>query len=244
MMNAIFCRQCGDKLDLDSLKLEDQLGLDEDNKASKASQRANQIVGAVLAFVIVVLIAALLIPPTGRLDTSTAPSEVATGKLKELKSPAADGKVEINEQDLTDLLNKAYGLPKEGGDDFLLPAGVSVCAREDGTIKVVMKTMFYGFLPLHTTFTCKPVIAGGQKGNVEFEDFSGISLGWIPAFLPADVTDEFVMPFRGYANDTNNDIGKAKKNVTGITVQEGKIVFDVARKAGKKKAKKAAAPAI
>ena len=232
MMNAIFCRQCGDKLDLAALKIEDQLGLDDNGgKAKKAQQKANQIVGAVLAFVIVVLIAAVLIPPTGRLACDGDPTDVAKGKLKALQTPQEDATVEMGDQDLTDLLNKMYNLPKTG-DDTIQPSAISVLANDDGTIKVVMKSTVFGFLPMHTSFTCKPTVA--TKGEVTFEDFSGISLGWIPAFLPEDVTEPFVQPFRAPLNDKKNDFGKAKRNFTGITVTDSKISFKVAKRPPKK----------
>ena len=234
MMNAIFCRQCGDKLDLAALKIEDQLGLDDDGgKAKKAQQKVNQIVGAVLAFLIVVLIAAVLIPPTGRLACDGDPSDVAKGKLKDLQTPQEDGTVEVSDQDLTDLLNKMYNLPRTG-EDTIQPSAISVLANDDGTIKVVIKSTVFGFLPMHTSFTCKPTVAADKKGEVTFEEFSGIRLGWIPAFLPEDITEPFVQPFRAPLNDKKNDFGKAKRNMTGITVTDSKISFKVAKRPPKK----------
>ncbi|MBP5639977.1 MAG: zinc-ribbon domain-containing protein [Victivallales bacterium] len=235
MMNAIFCRQCGDKLDLAALKIEDQLGLDDNGgKAKKAQQKANQIVGAVLAFLILVLIAAVLIPPTGRLACEGDPSEVANGKLKNLQVPQEDGTVDITDQDLTDLLNKLYRLPKEDGEDTIKPSGISVLANDDGTIKVVMKSTVFGFLPMHTSFTCTPTVPNGQKGTVTFEDFSGVSIGWIPAFLPEDFTEPFVQPFRAPLDDKKSEFGKAKRNMLGITVTDSKISFKVAKRPPKK----------
>ena len=228
MMNAIFCRQCGDKLDLASLKIEDQLGLnDEGSKAKKAQQKVNQIVAAVLAGIIVLLICALLIPPTGRLACEGTPSGEAEDKLKQLQEPKEDSSIEFTEQEVTDLLNKMYSFPKEG-ENSILPSGISVRAFKDGIIKVVMKSTVWGFLPMNASFTCKPTV--GEKGNVTFEEHSGFRLGWIPGFLPDAVTDSFVERFRAAeSSEESSAFFKARRDITAITVEEGKITFKVAK---------------
>jgi len=43
-----------------------------------------------------------------------------------------------------------------------------------------------------------------------------------------------VQPFRAPLNDKKNDFGKAKRNMTGITVTDSKISFKVAKRPPKK----------
>lgn len=243
MINAIFCRSCGEKIDYSALKIEDQLGLDDEkSKRSKASQRANQIVGAVLAAVIVILLAALMIPVGG--STPEEPSEDAQALLKRLESPSPDKEdtVEISETDLTNLINKKMGLPRDG-QDTILPYSIAVVCNEDGTVKIICKNSVFS-LPINAVVSGKFAMELNEKGEAkkgtlgftkteEGNPDVSISLGWIPC-LPDDATVPFIEQFR---NTWENALGKARSNIKGAEVSEGKVTFTVAKGAAPKKKK-------
>lgn len=237
MLNAIFCRNCGDKLDLASLNLENQLKDDLNDGRSNFSKRANQIVGAILAFVIVVLVAGLLIPPSGTVNAEE-PSESANELHKKLKNAPASESLQFSEQDLTNLLNKMMNLPAQG-EDTILPYMISVSCREDGTVKISMLSTVFGFLPIYAVVTGKPAVAG-KKGDVTLDEMSGVNLGWIP-FLPADLTNSFTERFKS-EYDNNKQFRLSKRNIKSITVTEGNITFEVEKRVSQKKGKGKSAP--
>ena len=237
MYNAIFCRQCGDKLDLGALKIEDQLGLDENGKGGKASRLANQIVGSILAFVLIVALVALFLPQFGS-PSFEEPSEDLNQRLKQVTKPAKEDTISFDNQELTNLLQKRMKLPKEG-EATILPDSISAMCREDGTVKLVLKSSVFGFLPLTACAVVTPSVPDGKRGGLVLsteETPVSYSLGWIP-FLPEAVTEPFVEEFRTQAQST---IDGLKKSIKGVTVAEGSISFTVAP--GKKKAAKPAKP--
>ena len=238
MYNAIFCRQCGDKLDLGALKIEDQLGLDESGKGGKASRIANQVVGSILALVLIVVLVALFLPQFGA-PSFEEPSEELNQRLKQVTKPAKEDTLSFDNQELTNLLQKRMKLPKEG-EATILPDSISAVCREDGTVKLVLKSTVFGFLPLTACAVVTPSVPDGKRGGLVLsteETPVSYSLGWLPPFLPEAATEPFVEEFRTQAQST---IDGLKKSIKGVTVSEGSISFTVAP--GKKKAAKKAQP--
>ena len=107
--------------------------------------------------------------------------------------------------------------------------------REDGTVKLVLKSTVFGFLPLTACAVVTPSVPDGKRGGLVLsteETPVSYSLGWLP-FLPEAATEPFVEEFRTQAQST---IDGLKKSIKGVTVSEGSISFTVApskRKAAK-----------
>ncbi|MBO7621331.1 MAG: zinc-ribbon domain-containing protein, partial [Victivallales bacterium] len=81
LLNAIFCRTCGEKLNLDELK-PTEVGPSEEDKKRLAQQKLmNQIGGGIIAVILAVVLGGILIPPGGKLK-GAEPSADAMAKFE------------------------------------------------------------------------------------------------------------------------------------------------------------------
>ncbi|MBQ6474575.1 MAG: hypothetical protein IJJ33_21520, partial [Victivallales bacterium] len=161
LLTSIFCRGCGEKLDLNAMKPDAIQKTAAGDKAKKKTSPAAKAVTAGLTVVLILFIAAFFCP-TGGLK-GNEPSEQAkkdfqtlqkskstSGKKKKNKkaapAPAQSKSFTFSDADSTALANKTLGLPKSEGND-VLPQNLSVRYQEENTLQLILTCKLFGFLP-------------------------------------------------------------------------------------------------
>ena len=247
LMNAIFCRNCGDKLDLSKLTAEQQFGdLGNGKKPqSKAAKKMQQIANSLLTLVIVLLLVAVFLPGGG--ITGNTMSEELTKTAKAMKKAAEAKDYVIGEADLTNFLNANLGYLVDPTTGERVSAGNGdVTARNLSAqitpecVKVVMDCTLYGFIPLSVSanLTFNPV---GNPGEITVQEVSGTKIGLIP--LPIDACNMMIEKFKQDV-DSCAAINDIKKNVSKVILGDGQVTFGIKARAAKKAAKpQNAAPA-
>ena len=216
LLTAVFCRGCGEKLDLNAIKPETILAADKTKK--KGSDTANMIVGIVLAVVIVVVAIGCLFPVGGRLPGSDNQAAITQGEklLKSLKNPLT-----FTDEEASAFINSK--LEKFEGDAGVpTPKYITVHFQEDQTIKLILSAKL-AFLPLHFTVISKPTISG--RGNLNLETQSA-KIGLLP--LPEGLRPQLLGNFRTVAENTLNGY---KKNLSKLTIKNGSADFYTSKNA-------------
>ncbi len=175
LLNAIFCRQCGDKLDLAAMKPEQVAAAAVEKK--KGAPLGQKIFVSVF-FGLVILIGGGMICPAGGAIKGNEPSkevEKAYKGIKKGRKPKEGKSYTFTDEEASVMLNKALGFPREGGD--VAPTNLTVNFKNDNVIRVVLGTKLYGFLPLDSTVKFKYTVNG--KGKVDVEVLSA-KIGQVP----------------------------------------------------------------
>ncbi|NLG14597.1 MAG: hypothetical protein GX561_10425 [Lentisphaerae bacterium] len=243
MLNAIFCRTCGEKLDLNELKPEN---LTQAAKAASAkelaSKRANQIVGIILTVILVVILAGALIPPAGKLAVAepsaealakfedalgkkSQPAASSEGKGKKKKraekaAAAKDVEATFTDEEASSLANKSMKLPQAEGGGNMIPTGVTVRFLESGNVKVILSCKAYGFLPLNYVVEWKPTLSG--KGNLLLEDLKP-QLGWLP--MPIEQLSKFVTDQFNAMSGSCGELNTIRRRLKKASVSAGQLTI-------------------
>ncbi len=176
LLNAIFCRQCGDKLDLAAMQPEQVAAAAAPKK--KGASLGQKIFVSVF-FGLVIIIGAGLICPAGGAITGNDPGKDAEKSYKAVKKgkkPKEGKGYSFTSQEASALLNKALGFPRTSGAD-VLPTNLTVNFKNDNVIRVVLATKLYGFLPMDNTVKIKYNVT--SKGNVDVQVLSA-KIGQVP----------------------------------------------------------------
>ncbi len=243
LLNAIFCRTCGEKLDLNELKPEN---LTQAAKAASAkelaSKRANQIVGIILTVILVVILAGALIPPAGKLAVAepsaealakfedalgkkSQPAASSEGKGKKKKraekaAAAKDVEATFTDEEASSLANKSMKLPQAEGGGNMIPTGVTVRFLESGNVKVILSCKAYGFLPLNYVVEWKPTLSG--KGNLVLEDLKP-QLGWLP--MPIEQLSKFVTDQFNAMSGSCGELNTIRRRLKKASVSAGQLTI-------------------
>jgi len=239
LLNAIFCRGCGEKLDLSELRpetfLEKKL-----TKSQKIMKVVNQVLSAVIALLLITLIVGLFFPVKHL--TGNSPSEEAVKNFEEAQNfgvtaarrgrrPARDKDAEqpggksftFSSQDATALLNKSLHLPVTGGDNKLTSENLSVSFAGDGSATLILTCKLLGKVPMHSTVIVKPSVSNGalamnvQKTKVGFVP--------VPAQLSQKVTQKFITLSSG-----STALDKIKSKLSAVAISAGSLTITVGNK--------------
>ena len=224
MISAIFCRGCGEKLNLDELKPEDFLKTD--TKKNKGDL-ANKVVGIVLIVLTALLLVALLCPSCNHLTPQEVGEDLRAKYECVVNGNATGDGVQFTSQELTDLLTwrlKAYA--GELGQPH--PEAYSVRAMTDGSLKVVVASRMY-FIPF--SLSCIVRLEDGVPTPDDYKkspgDWKGpvkvmcekIRVGILP--LPSSLEEKFLPNFslivRRITSEFNND------KIVGVWIGEDNV---------------------
>jgi hypothetical protein len=238
LLNAIFCRGCGDKLDLNELKpdsfIEKKL-----TKSQKIMKVVNQVLGVIIALLLVALIGGLFSPVAH--NTGNSPSAEAAAAFNEARdfgdrptgrrrprrteeNKASSKEFSFSSVDSTALVNKALKLPDtNAGDNKLVSENLSVSYGGDGSVTLVFTCKLLGKLPMHNVLLAKPSISNGAFAmNVQ-----QVKVGFVP--IPAQLNDKVIQKFLNvYGN--NSDLEKIRKKLSALSVTEGTLKITVGGK--------------
>ena len=218
LLNAIFCRGCGDKLNLNEMKPEQFV-----EKKTKKGAPLWQKIFVSAVFGVIVCIGGLMICPSGGVSKGTEVSseEVSKDYKALLKKKKGEKKsFTFNSADASALLTKAMNLPQQAGGD-ILPQNFSVQFLEGDVVRVVMSTKVYGFLPVDYCVKAKFTVAG--KDNVTWE-VQGAKIGQVPMMF--GLQDIVIENVKRQA-ESCDDLGKIKKKATKASSVDGQITIEL-----------------
>lgn len=212
LLTAIFCRGCGEKLDLNEMK-PDAILNDEHTKAQRkgASKAQKTFVGVFFGLLGIIVLLAMC--PVGAKGTEegevdktietgfnllnkqkAAPPFPAPGKGKKTgaKKGAAKAKklppLEISSDNASKLMSKAMGLPKDQWPQGpLVPQHFSVDFKPGNSIKIVVKTKAFGVLPVSCSANAKIQEAEGEGTKYDYV-LGSPRLGMLPLFVYSDLS--------------------------------------------------------
>ncbi len=203
LLNAIFCRGCGERLNLNEMKPEDFIQKDDKKGVTPLWQK----IFASVVFGIILLIGGLMICPSGGASKGTEVSSEEVSKNYKTLLKKKEKSFTFSSADASALITKAMNLPQQAGGD-ILPQNFSVQFLDDDVIKVVMSTKVYGFLPVDYCVKAKFTVA--SKGNVTWEVL-GAKMGQVPMlFGLRDIPVENVKRQAESCSDLTKIKGKTK----------------------------------
>ena len=218
LLNAIFCRGCGDKLNLNEMKPEQFI-----QKDAKKGTPLWQKIFASVVFGVIMLIGGLMICPSGGANKGTeVSSEEVSKDYKTLvkKKKGEKKSFTFNSADASALLTQAMNLPQQAGGD-ILPQNFSVQFLEGDVVRAVMSTKVYGFLPVDYCVKGKFTVTG--KDNVTWE-FQSAKIGQIPMMFGLE---NIVVENVKRQAESCDDLKKIKKKATKARTTEGQITIEL-----------------
>jgi len=222
LLNAIFCRQCHEKLDLSAMKPEQVAAAAAPEK--KGAPLGQKIFVSVF-FGLVIIIGGGMICPSGGAIKGNEPApeiEKAYKRVKKGSKPKDGGKAyTFTSEEASAALNKALGFPRENGD--IVPTNLTVSFQNDNVIRVVLGTKLFGFLPMDNCLKFKYTVSG--KGKVETEVLSA-KIGQVPMITGG--LKNLVLEKIQRATGCNNpgDIQDIIKNTKASNCTEGSITIE------------------
>jgi len=214
LLSAIFCRGCGDRLELDNLKPE----VFTDNKQTKAQRIAkivNIILGIVLTVLIVLVAVGALYPVSGRMAVAE-PSEEALQSYNTLLKRGRARSLTFSSEDASALVNKQLKT-FSGSPGTPEPEAVTVVFLGDGDVKLILSAKLK-VVSMHTTLIVTPTFA--SPGNMTLE-VKKAKLGFLP--LPEGLRPKLTDNFKTIAKST---LENARVRIAKTTISDGSAVVE------------------
>ena len=213
LLSAVFCRGCGERMNLDEIKPDDFDKLDNKKDANTIQ---NIIGGIIIGVLVVAFVIGLLFPMPGSLSTTEAGQTAAVEKF------SGGPEFTATDQELTDFAN-AMKARFTGEDTDPLFKSVTVRCLGDNQVKVLIKATYFGFLPVTVSVKC----TANQGDNISLMG-QQVKLGLLP--LPAGMEEQFFIPLRNYGrnmmNDANQKIKKLEISEGQATIRHGRVKLD------------------
>lgn len=215
LLNAIFCRGCGEKLELDNLKPE-AFEVKTHTKAQKIMRMVNIILGILLTLAVLVIAVGALFPVSGRITAAELTDQAQKSYKTLLIRNRSSRSVTFTNEEATALVNQQFST-YSGGKGSPTPEHVTVLFLADGDVRLIL-TAKLKFLTLHTSVKATPSASGSGTFAL---DVKSCKLGLLP--LPAALRPKLVNNFTTIANAT---LERAKARVGKVTVLEGNVTIE------------------
>lgn len=191
LLGAIFCRGCGEKLDIDNLK-PDQMQDKGKKVAKKTAAVVRNLIVLILLLIVGGLVVGLLIPPG--YDKPAALDEEAEAKAKSSYRAIAEkasGSETFNHDELNyfaeliagltedDIVERAQAAAEADESTWLIPQAMYVQLLPPDRARFVLKSEAFGFLPVHLSVSGPLTI--DEDGGLTFEPATR-TIGRIPMY--------------------------------------------------------------
>ncbi len=213
MVGAIFCRTCGEKLNIHELS-PDVFDAPPEPVGAKVAKIIQRVVILVVLVGVAALVAGLFYPVkvtvTGTLDEKE--SAVAARKYAALQAPTprTPSQIPFSSAEATAVVNNALGLPSSDAGSKK-PELLSVEFLAAGSCRFVLKTLVFGKLPMYTVVVAKPKVT--TPGDVQFDIVSaGIGKVRLPGPLRKRAIGQFT------ALNVGSVFAAAESHVGGVLV--------------------------
>jgi hypothetical protein len=224
MIGAIFCRSCGDKLNLNEISPDvfDAPKVPASVKLIKILQRLLLLVFLVA---VVALVTGLFLPVTIAFkgDLEQGALDVSQRKYAALQNPSAKtpNQIPFSSDEATAVVSQSLGLPGTGTGNKK-PQLLSVEFLASGNCKFILKTLLFGQVPMCTTVVAKPSVSGPGKVRL---DVLRASIGKLP--LPGALKKQGAAQFS--ALNLASVFALAESRVQAINVTDGKCEITIVR---------------
>jgi hypothetical protein len=217
MIGAIFCRTCGEKLNLNELS-PDVFDAPKVPASVKLMKMLQRVVILVILVAIVALVAGLFLPTTIKSTGDLPENEksVAGRKYAALQAPSArtPDHIPFSSDEATAVVTQSLGLPSSGTGNKK-PQLLSVEFLGSGNCKFILKTIVFGQVPMFTTVVAKPNVT--SPGTVKLEVLRA-SIGRLP--LPGALKAQGVAQFS--ALNLSSVFAPAEAHVAALNITDGK----------------------
>jgi len=220
MLGAIFCRSCGGKLDLDSIRPKTVNQTKRSAFARLAGAMWSLVVIALLLAAIALLVE-LFLPPSqgfqpavGDDAAKTQAEQQAAGVRLGNRGPFGFDAVQ-----LTLLVNAAFNLdqgPSSAGGFALQPEKIAVDILASGYLRITLKSIVAGQLPMYATVVGTLEVA---NGGVTFRPVA-VRLGRVT--LPETLRNLGLQRFTALVKDSQ-ELQDVRSHVAALEVREGRL---------------------
>ena len=223
MLTAIFCRGCGERLNLDEIRPDDFANV---GPKKQDNTKQNIIGGAIIAGLAVLFLIDWMFPACGKI--STTEQDLADAKAQAVAFLTAQP-VSLDEKQVSALINEKMG---EDGT----PCTVRFLG--EGKCKAIFSTKIWG-MPVNVVVT-HPISVSNNKITVEpsaegEEKSYRLGLGLIPMFESLRTEDPMVSIWSSYSS------AWGAIPVTDVKIEDGKITITGQAPPAPKKKKKSGA---
>ncbi len=202
MLTAIFCRGCGEKLNLDEIRPDDFANI---GPKKQDNTKQNIIGGAIIGVAALVFLIGWMFPAGGMIKTTDEEQSEWKSKTEKLSKETP---LEMNDQQATAFLNAYTGEETP----------CTVHFRADGKCKAVLPTKIWG-MPVRVTII-HPVSAG--KG-VSVGAAESYKVGLFPLPESMQQQDPVATIWSNYASAWTKI--RSGKSISDVTVEEDKITI-------------------
>ena len=201
MLTAIFCRGCGERLNLDEIRPDDFANI---GPKKQDTTMQNIIGGAIIGALLVIFLVGWMFPAGGMIKTTEAEQEEWKGKAAKIEKGAS---LEMTDKEATAFLN-AYM------DDT--PCTVHFLA--DGKAKVVIPTKLWG-MPVRVTIVHS--LSAGKGISVGAAE--SYKVGLFPLLESLQQDPNVMTPWSNYASAWQKV--RDGKTIGNATIEKGKITI-------------------
>ncbi len=203
MIGAIFCRTCGERLNLDEIRPEQELA--KQKQPAKVQTIITRLVTLVIFLVIAGIIGMILLPNPGgvkgEIDAAAQKRLTAQWQIMTKGHWRRPHKFQFNSDEVTAAANQVLGLggsESDSGSKGLVPEHISIELLSSGYVKMVLRTRLFGKLHIDNTLIGR--FSGGDSG-VTFTPFSA-SMGklGLPGPLKSVVVKRFAALVQGHGD--------------------------------------------
>ena len=244
LLNAIFCRGCGEKLELSELTPDSFLP-PPPSTAQKIMKIINRVGSIVIGVLLIIIIVGLFCPVGGVIKPEGEPSAEATKNFAEAQNvgapaatsrrtsrrrtnntpaaPVADQTFSFSSEDATGLVSKAMSLPRNNPDDKMPPQHLSIDFQDEGYVRLVLTCNLLGKMPMHNALIAKPTV----ENNTLAMNIESARIGILPMFGP--LKENVIEKFNRLSSSCA-PLQNIQKNLKRATVTPGRVSITVGKK--------------
>lgn len=201
-LGAIFCRNCGGKLELDHIAPEMK-----DKKSVSTFKIIRRVVALVLLMIVICLMLGLFLPfgftsyPNLAIDKEESTSDTFDAIMEKAEGKSKKRRFVLTPQQLSYIYNNKLleAINEEGGGSYNIQKVIFALDDDDYTI-VVIETKLAGALPVRFEIKGDPQPSAGGNFNVEF-NIKSSKMGHVPfpAFLRKIIVEKYQPLLEGNA---------------------------------------------